>query len=297
MRVITQKEQWLDSMGIENMELRRSASHVLMCPPDHFQVIDVKNPHMEAHQGGIDKDRAKDQWQKLREAFIKTGSEVFLLEAGPGLEDMVFTANPSFVGKDIHGQAVAVLSHMKHPSRRKEVNYFKNWFIEHGYRVEALEKEQGLFEGHGDAIWHPGRQLIWGGYGFRTDLATYENLADIFQCPVLGLKLENPHFYHLDTCFCPLDETTLMYYPPAFDDAGRALISSVFQDFIEVNETEAIKGFACNAWVRGRQVVIQQGNQAAKKALEEKNYEVIEVDTSEYMKSGGSVFCMKLDVY
>jgi len=55
---------------------------------------------------------------------------------------------------------------------------------------------------------------------------------------------------------------------------------------------------ACNAaaFLR-RTVVIQQGSERINRKLRALGYEVLEVDTSEFMKSGGSVFCMKMYLF
>ena len=74
-------------------------------------------------------------------------------------------------------------------------------------------------EGEGDIVF-TGRALL-AGYGFRTDQAAAAELAEVFGLPVVSLRLIDPRFYHLDTALCVLDPDTAMYYPAAFDDAGR----------------------------------------------------------------------------
>ena len=41
-------------------------------------------------------------------------------------------------------------------------------------------------------------------------------------------------------------------------------------------------------------MLIQKGNPVTKEGLETAGFRVLELDTSEFIKSGGSVFCMKL---
>src|SRR5262249_6840096 len=65
---------------------------MLMCPPEHFDVVDVKNPHMEGNIGNIDKNRARLQWQSVRDAFLASGADVELIEPVTDCEDMVFCA-------------------------------------------------------------------------------------------------------------------------------------------------------------------------------------------------------------
>jgi N-dimethylarginine dimethylaminohydrolase len=64
-----------------------------------------------------------------------------------------------------------------------------------------------------------------------------------------------------------------------------------------VNLEEAQHGFACNSLVAGKTVFIHQGNKNTVAALEKRNFDVVELDTSEFLRSGGSVFCMTLNFY
>ena len=83
--------------------------------------------------------------------------------------------------------------------------------------------------------------------------------------------------------------------PEAFTPDGRALIETLFERAIAAPEDEARRGFACNALCPdGRHVLIQRGNTVTNSRLEAAGLEVLELDTGEFMKSGGSVFCMKL---
>ena len=73
---------------------------LLMCPPEHFDVVDVKNPHMAGQIGRVDRQLAQRQWDELKRAFEKCGVAVETLPPTPGCEDMVFCANQTFVGLD-----------------------------------------------------------------------------------------------------------------------------------------------------------------------------------------------------
>jgi N-dimethylarginine dimethylaminohydrolase len=74
----------------------------------------------------------------------------------------------------------------------------------------------------------------------------------------------------------------------------RALIP----DLIEANEHEAEHLFACNATCpNGKDVIIQAGCAVVNAELRKRGFTVHEVSTDEYLKSGGSVFCMKMMVW
>lgn len=262
---------------------------VLLCPPDHFDVIDVKNAFMEGQAGRVDRARAREQWDALAATFRKIGLEVEILPPTPGCEDMVFCANPSFTGVNRHGKKVAVLSRMRHESRQREVAAHRKWFSGHGYDV--IESPV-LFEGGGDAVWHPGKRILWGGYGQRSVAEVYSFLGIVFGVETLTLELKTD-FYHLDTCLCPLDPKTALVYPKAFTRAGMTLIRRNFKRVIEADEREARDGFACNALVSGRHVVIQRGSASLEEKLRSAGFTVHPVETGEFLKSGGSVYCMK----
>jgi hypothetical protein len=49
------------------------------------------------------------------------------------------------------------------------------WSGANEYRVVPIPRPV-LFEGGGDALWHPSCRLIWDGYGFRASREAYERL-------------------------------------------------------------------------------------------------------------------------
>ncbi|MEK6706179.1 MAG: arginine deiminase-related protein [Bdellovibrionota bacterium] len=285
--------------SVDQLKKMPLPSEVLMCPPDYFDVIDVKNPFMEGQVGNVDRSLARRQWDDLKEAFTSVGVKVNLIKPVKDREDMVFCANQTFVGLDADRKRLCVLSHMKHPSRRAEVPAFADWFNANGYKVVSLpQNDSVLFEGSGDTLWHPGRALIWGGYGHRTNPEVYSSISDFFGAPVITLELKTERFYHLDTCFCPIDEKTVLVYPPSLTDKGMALIRKIFSDVIVVNQYEAMERMACNAAAfLSKHVVIQRGSEQVNQELRRRGFKVTEVETSEYMKSGGSVFCMKMTLF
>ncbi|MCG3125691.1 MAG: hypothetical protein CHACPFDD_00516 [Phycisphaerae bacterium] len=272
-------------------------ARLLMCPPEHFDVIDVKNPHMAGNIGRVDHPLAAQQWAAVGRAFEAAGARVEQIAPVAGCEDMVFCANQTLVGLDPAGRPLCLLSRMRYPSRQREVAAFGAWFAAAGYRVLEMPDDR-LFEGSGDAIWHPGRGLIWGGYGHRTEPPVYEHVSREFGVPVIRLRLLSERFYHLDTCFCAIDESTVLINPKSLEPAGVEIIRRVFARVIECPADEADGAMACNATaLLGRTVVIQRGAPRVCAALRACGYQVIEVETSEFLKSGGSVFCMKMYVF
>ncbi len=215
---------------------------------------------------------------------------------------MVFAANQSFpflrAGKSGEKVKSVVLSQMRSEFRRPEVAYFKKMYSSLGYEVLELDNKKINFEGNGDALIQFPYNLVWGGYGERTSPEVYSELSERFGLNVAMLKLVNKNFYHLDTCFSILNENTVVIQPEAFEAEGLKLIKAVFENVIETELDENLKSFACNCHSPdGKHVITQKGTKKFKKQLENHDFKVIEVDTGEYLKSGGSVFCMKMMVF
>jgi N-dimethylarginine dimethylaminohydrolase len=274
-----------------------AAGRILLTRPDHFSVDYVINPHMVDFVGDVDRQKAISQWNRLRDAYESAGLATMVVEGVEDLPDMVFCANQTLPFlKPNNGERGVILSRMHAEQRRGEVPYFETFFRGLGYHIHRIPADIATdFEGMGDAIWHTGRFLLWGGYGFRTSPAAYEFISRELDVRVIRLRLEDPDFYHLDTAFCVLDERTVLIYREAFDQDGIELIEHFFERVIEAPEEEARSLFACNAHTPdGKVVFIHPGSTVTMGRLAAAGYTPVEVDTSEYLKSGGSVFCMKL---
>jgi N-dimethylarginine dimethylaminohydrolase len=281
------------------------AHKVLLCHPQWFEVIDEKNVHMKGQKGNIDKAKALLQWEKLVYAYKKISidgalSEVSILPGVQGLEDMVFAANQTFPFIDQRGQKKVIISNMKHPNRQKEVVYYQQFFENKEYEILHLPKAF-LFEGMGDLLKIPGQYRCLCGHGFRTAHETISHLEIATDYEIIPLELINPNFYHLDTCISIIDADTVLYTPSAFSVASREKLKQLFTQCIEVPEKEAAQGFALNMHVLGsenkKSAILQEGNTQTELILKQLNVDVIAVDTSEYIKSGGSVFCLKMMYY
>jgi N-dimethylarginine dimethylaminohydrolase len=178
------------------------------------------------------------------------------------------------------------------------VQHITAFFKTQKYETHSIGNrgEGYFFEAMGDALWLGQTKFILGGYGMRTDRRVYENLAQLTQSPVAIFELKHAKFYHLDTCLSILNSSTALACKQAFTDEGWELLHALFSNLLEVPLQEAdAPGFACNAHCPdGKHVIIQKECTKTVQLLQKHNFIPIEVDTSEFIKSGGSVFCMKL---
>ncbi|MBE7381551.1 MAG: TIGR00300 family protein [Leptolyngbya sp. SIO1E4] len=263
---------------------------ILMCAPEFYGVSYVINPWMEGNVHKFSVDRAKQQWQQLHQ-IIKDQALVELVPPQPGWPDMVFTANAGLVL-----DKTVVLSRFYHPERQGEEPHFKAWFEAQGFKVHELPKDLP-FEGAGDALLDREGRWLWAGYGFRSELAAHPYIAEWLDIEVISLRLVDQRFYHLDTCFCPLTDGYLLYYPPAFDAYSNRLIEMRVapEKRIIVGDVDA-DNFACNAVNIGQTVISNLATDELKQALDAAGFQVIETPLTEFLKAGGAAKCLTLRI-
>ena len=257
---------------------------ILMCPPDHYGIEYEINPWMN-RQRQADQPTAARQWRALHDLLLRLGAEIPLLDPVPGLPDLVFTANAALIYR-----RRAILAHFRHAQRQGEEPLCAAWLQKHGLAVERLPEER-FFEGAGDALFC-GETLI-AGYRIRSDVRSQQIIGELLGCEVIPLELIDGHYYHLDTCFCPLAPGEAIWYPGAFDDYGRRVLAELIPDLVAVAPEEA-RSFACNAVVVGKNVVTTTGCPQLHKGLAERGYTPHETPLSEFIKSGGSAKCLTL---
>ena len=260
----------------------------LMCPPHWYDVNYVINPWMAGNLHRPSRDRAFEQWRALYEKLHEL-ADVRVMQAQPGSPDMVFVAHAAAVQ---HG--VAALSSFAHAQRQAEEEHLRTWLEAAGFLIWETPRETS-FEGEGDAIFDGHERLLWVAHGVRTCECCHLHLASAWHIPVRSLHLIDPRFYHLDTCFAPLSEGHLLYFPQAFDQSSRAAIEAIYpaERRIAVSEADAAR-FACNVIdIRGELVMGKIGEGLAHR-LEAAGYRVTQLDMSEFLRGGGSAKSMAL---
>ena len=281
------------------------ATSIMMITPDYFTVDAAINVHMRDPATGrphlIDHELAKVQWSALHAVYESLGMVVRICPGVPGLADMCFAANQALPYLTPDGDKRAVLSNMRDDRRHREVEQVARFLNSLDYATDSLPPRTSatFFEGTGDALWLVGRRLLVGGYGFRTSPLVYEHVARLTGASVVLVELCDPRFYHLDTALSILTEDIALACREAFSPAGWEVIRTLFPKVIEVTPMEAdAPHFATNAHgACGRHVVIQLPPPRVTEVLADHGFTVIPVDTSQFIKSGGSVFCLKLGLF
>ena len=259
---------------------------LLLCAPTFYDVDYVINPWMEGNLHAASKVRACEQWTALH-AQLTQRANVRLVEPVLGSPDMVFTANAGLKC----GNAIA-LSRFQFAERQDEAAIFHRWFDQANFEVREMPQNIA-FEGEGDALWAVDDSRLWAGWGFRTALESHRLLEQWWQIEVNSLKLIDPRFYHLDTCFAPLPHGEAMYYPGAFDADSLAAIERQYpaSKRIVVSEADATT-FACNVVCLGDELLLNHISPDLRNDLQNRGYSVVEIPLNEFLKAGGAAKCL-----
>ena len=264
----------------------KKLAELLMCAPTYYDVAYVINPWMEGNVHAASKARAAVQWQALYEELSKR-AEVRLVEGVLGSPDMVFTANAGLRYRD-----EVALSRFQFAERQGEAAWFEAWFRKAGLVVR--EMPAGIsFEGEGDALWTVDGKRLWAGWGFRTSLESHRLLENWWGIEVGSLRLVDPRFYHLDTCFAPLPNGDVMYFPEAFDEASRMAIEAFYSDArrVVVGASDATS-FCCNVVSLGDELIMNHVSLSLRAELESRGFKVCETPLDEFLKAGGAAKCL-----
>src|SRR3989337_1956645 len=185
---------------------------------------------------------------------------------------MVFTANAGLIFENYF-----ILASLRHPERRGESPHFEKWFKGYGYQVHTLPPDC-FFEGAGDGLFLG--ENLFAGYRIRSDVQAHRIISEYLGKRVLSLELVDERFYHLDTCFCPLDADRALYYPLAFDEPAGKVIQQFVPKPLPVSDADALR-FGCNAIVIEENVVLHYGCEELKAMLIGEGFLVHELDFSD----------------
>jgi len=268
----------------------RTATHrtVLMCRPTHFTVSYRINPWMHP-EDPTDTSLAVRQWETLYATYLELGYTVHLIDGIPGLPDMVYAANGGYV---LDG--IAYGAKFEYPERQPEGPAYMEWFRANGFEVR---EPVATNEGEGDMLLVG--DTIYAGTGFRTDVASHDELREAYGREVVTLHLVDPSFYHLDTAFAVLDSAggpgSVAYLPKAFSAESLAILQERFPDAVLVNDEDAAV-LGLNSFSDGKNVIIASRATDFERQLRERGFVPHGVDLSELLLGGGGVKCCTLEL-
>lgn len=259
----------------------------LLCSPDHFDVTFQINPWMTTERRP-DRAVAWRQWRALVATLRTAGAEVFSYESQPGLPDMVFPTDVAVVagGRFLRAR-------FRYPERRDEAAFGAEWLIRKGYKEVEWSDEPDVYLEGGDVMAFG--DVLLCGTGFRTSPRATRHISAAHGVTVVPVPLADPRFFHLDMSFCPLDATHAICAPEAWDEAGRRAVFDLVPEPLVVTGEEA-QAFCANAVVVGGTVVMPACTPRIRARLQEWGFKVLVSPVGEFLKAGGGIRCMSLDL-
>lgn len=262
--------------------------HYLMCPPTYFDVTYRINPWMDPDVA-VDRDLARRQWQSLVDAYTALGHQVSLLDAVPGLPDMVFAANGAMV---VDGRVLT--ARFATGQRAAEAGHHHAWHCANASALSwrQVETPEHVNEAEGDFA--VAGDVVLAGHGFRTEPRGHAELAALIGTQVIGLRLVDPRFYRLDVALTVLDDrpgqVQIAWYPGAFALESQALVRRLFPSAVEVAACDALV-MGLNAVSDGLNVVLPAAATGFIRQVSDRGFRPVPVDLSELLKGGGSAKC------
>jgi N-dimethylarginine dimethylaminohydrolase len=259
----------------------------LLCSPDHFDITFEINPWMSS-QRRPDREKSWGDWNALVADLRAAGAEVHHFPSLRGLSDMVF---PTDVGV-VDGNRF-IRGRFRHPERRDEAAHGATWLLEHGFTEIPWPDDPDLYLEGGDVL-RFGDVLLCG-TGPRTSPGAARYLSQVFDTPVVTAPIVDPRFYHLDMSFCPLDARRAIYAPDVWDQEGQRAIRELVPEPLIISIDEALT-FSANSVVIGRTVVMPSCPPRIRTQLEDWGFAVCVSPVDEFLKAGGGIRCMSLDL-
>lgn len=261
-------------------------TRVIVCEPKFMRISEVINETQRHYaDSNIDRMLASAQHKEFVNALRTHHVEVITLPPLPQFPEQVFTRDIGFtLGSNLF------VSSMGSEIRQGEEKLLKENLRKRNIVMQHLAQEK--IEG-GDVLID--RNTIFVGMSSRTAQHSIEYLRErLPEYQVVTIPF-NPKYLHLDCVFNILSPTQALIFPGALREKELELLAKRF-DLIEVSKEEQFT-LGTNVLSIGRKKVFSLPiNQNVNQALRRNGYEVIEVDLSEIIKSGGSFRCCTLPI-
>ena len=259
---------------------------VVLCEPQYMEIKEVINDVQKEYiNDNIDRSLAVSQHQIFEQTLRNADVEVIKLRPSKDHPEQVFTRDIGFT----LGNRIFV-SEMANPIRQGEEKVLTNWMNEHDISYKKLSTHP--IEG-GDVIVDGNRVFI--GISHRTSrnavTALQRELPDFEIIPIPF----NPKYLHLDCVFNILSSKDALIYPDALDPKTVDRLSSMYH-LIEVNESEQFSMGTNVLSIGHNRVLSLPINHDVNHQLRQHGYQVLEVDFSEIIKSGGSFRCCSMPI-
>ncbi|UCZ51427.1 dimethylarginine dimethylaminohydrolase family protein [Bacillus shivajii] len=259
---------------------------VILCQPQYMTMREVINETQEHFKDeGIHIERAVEQHNELVKTLRNHDVEVILLPYHKKYPEQVFTRDIGFT----LGQTIFV-AEMMSEVRKGEEDVLKQWLEDEEISYYNLIGDE--VEG-GDVIID--RDTIYVGLSNRTNQQAVEHLQSLLsKFDVIPIPFKE-RYLHLDCVFNVVSPKLALIYPEALTQKDIELFSSKYE-LIEVSKEEQFTLGTNVLGIGNNKILSLPVNKDVNQQLRERGFEVIEVDITEIIKSGGSFRCCTLPI-
>ncbi|PYZ98248.1 hypothetical protein CR205_06535 [Alteribacter lacisalsi] len=259
---------------------------VALCEPRHIEIRDTINETQKKYAGeGIDTELAMHQHKQFSKALNEFGVDVIQLSPLPEHPEQVFTRDIAFtLGKTVF------VAEMAQKIRFGEEEHLKTWLKDE--KISYYNILGDKIEG-GDIIIDGSN--IYAGISDRTNQAAIDHLESLLPAYSI-LPISFPHKYlHLDCIFNILSPAHAILFKGAMNEFDEELLTSRY-DCIFVSEEEQFT-LGTNVLSIGDNTVFSLSvNKDVNRQMRDRGFNVVEIDISEIIKSGGSFRCCSMPI-
>ena len=259
---------------------------VVLCEPKYMEIKEIINDVQKKYmKDNIDQELAVAQHREFEQTLRNAGVEVVKLPPSKDHPEQVFTRDIGFtIGERLF------VSEMANPIRQGEEEVLAQWLNSNNISYKNLSVHS--IEG-GDVIVDGKRIFI--GISDRTCKKAIQKLQeDLPDYEILPIPF-NPKYLHLDCVFNILSPKDALIFPEAFEPKIVKLLSSMYH-LIEVSESEQFSMGTNVLSIGQNRVLSLPVNRDVNYQMRHHGYEVLEVDFSEIIKSGGSFRCCSMPI-
>ncbi|MDN4524620.1 dimethylarginine dimethylaminohydrolase family protein [Fictibacillus fluitans] len=259
-------------------------ARVIVCEPQYMSISEVINETQRHYaRENINRSLASTQHKEFVHALRNQGVEVVELKPDQQYPEQVFTRDIGFTI-----DSTVFLCNMGSTIRKGEEEILKKWLISQKVNMQPLPGTK--IEG-GDVV--ADRENVFVGVSGRTSNISIKALQQhLPEKNVMAIPFDKKYL-HLDCVFNILSPKEALIYPPAFQEKELDILSKMY-DLIEVSQEEQFTLGTNVLSIGNKKVFSLPFNKKVNRKLRERGYEVIEVDLSEIIKSGGSFRCCTL---
>ncbi|CAM3188038.1 arginine deiminase family protein [Filibacter tadaridae] len=258
---------------------------VILCQPKFMAIDEVINDVQKEYEDeNINTTIAMKQHAEFEKKLIEHGVEVIKLPTSEEFPEQVFTRDIGFtVGDDIF------VAEMASDIRKGEEEALEDWLDDEDIEFQTTTNR---VEG-GDVI--VDRDRVYVGVSSRTSKEAIQKLKkDLPKHKIIPIPF-NEKYLHLDCVFNILSPEVGLIFPKAIEQKTIDKLATQYE-LIEVSEEEQFTMGTNVLSIGDKKVFSLPQNKNVNAQIRAHGFEVIEIDFSEIIKSGGSFRCCSMPV-